>query len=101
MAFPVTKGRKAWARELFYTSGLLFSCSRYHPLRGKVFFDTLRHGGTTGYIAAKKIFLLWRFLSPRDAKRGHESCFTFLVYPGQVYVRLNILHIPIMFLINL
>jgi len=29
-------------------------CSRYHALRGNVFFDALRHGGTTGCIAAKK-----------------------------------------------
>jgi len=43
--------------------------SRYHALR---------QGGTTGYITAKKVFVLWRFLTSRDAKRGHESCFSAL-----------------------
>jgi len=33
--------------------------SRYHALRGNVFFDALRHGGTTDYIAAKKIFCFY------------------------------------------
>jgi len=28
-------------------------------LRGNVFFDALRHGGTTDYIAAKKIFCFY------------------------------------------
>jgi len=47
--------------------------SRYHALRGNVFFDALRHGGTTGYIAAKKFF--WSMAFPgRGRKASEETC---------------------------
>ena len=56
--------------------------TRYHALRGNVFFDALRYGGTTDYIAAKKIFVSIAFPGTggrkaseerTHAKRGHEN----------------------------
>jgi len=43
-------------------------------LRGNVFFDALRHGGTIGYIAAKKIFCFIAFPDTTGRKASEETC---------------------------
>jgi len=50
------------SRDWWGKSHPTFLHSRYHALRGNVFFGNLRHGGMTGgmtgYIAVKKVFYL-------------------------------------------
>jgi len=52
-----------------------YPLSRYHALRGNVFFDALRHGGTTDYIAAKKFFFVFIALHGiKGHKASEETC---------------------------